>query len=103
MKPYNINRVDMSSNREIINAIASRREVERIVNSTCGRPIADLAQMIYEILMRMPNERLSKLAQDKQLAYYVMGVARKQYYSNKSKYHNEHRRMPDKTRLANAL
>ena len=49
------------SNSEIVNNIASRREVERIVNATCGKPIADLSQMIYEVLMRMPNERLVKL------------------------------------------
>ena len=91
------------TNREIITAIASRREVERIVNTTCGKPIADLSQMIYEVLMRMPNDRLSKLAESHQLGYYIMGVARRQYYSNKSAYHNQQRRTPDKEKLKNAV
>lgn len=91
------------SNNEIISGIASRREVERIVNATCGRPIADLSQMIYEVLMRMPNERLAKLKANNQLGYYIMGVARRQYYSGKSAYHNQQRRQPDKGKLQYAL
>lgn len=90
------------TNREIISAIASRREVERIVNATCGRAIADLSQMIYEVLMRMPNERLRELEAKNQLGYYIMGVARRQYFSGKSAYHNQQRRQPDKNRLKNA-
>lgn len=91
------------TNKEIISAIASRREVERIVNTTCGRPVADLSQMIYEVLMRMSNERLSRLNESRQLGYYIMGVARRQYYSNKSAYHNQQRRVPDQNRLRNAI
>lgn len=91
------------SNSEIVSGIASSREVERIVNATCGRPIADLSQMIYEVLMRMPNERLAKLKANNQIGYYIMGIARKQYYSGKSAYHNQQRRQPDKRRLKNAI
>ena len=88
---------------EIIKAIASRREVERIVTSTCGRPIADLSQMVYEVLMRMSESRLEELYRSHQLGYYITGIARKQYYSGKSAYHNEQRRQPDKNRLQYAL
>lgn len=91
------------SNREIVNNIASRREVERIVNATCGRPIADLSQMIYEVLMKMSNERLALLYRTQKLGYYIMGVARRQYYSGKSAYHNDHRRQPEKRKLQNAI
>lgn len=88
---------------EIIKAIASRREVERIVNSTCGKAISDLSQMIYEVLMRMSESRLQELHRSNQLGYYIMGIARKQYYSGKSAYHNQQRRQPDKNRLQYAV
>lgn len=91
------------SNSEIITAIATRKEVERIVNSTCGKPVTDLSQMIYERLMKLPNERLSKLYANKQLGAYIMGVARRQYFSDKSAYHNQQRRQPDKRKMQNAL
>lgn len=87
------------SNREIVQKIASRREVERIVNTTCGRAVDDLAQMIYEALMAMPNTRLAQLDQDRQLGYYIMGMARRQYYRNKSKYYADYKRKPDARRL----
>lgn len=91
------------TNKEIITAIASRREVERIVNATCGKPVADLSQMIYEALMKMSNERLSKLEALGQLRYYIVGVARRQFYSNKSAYHKQQRRQPNQMRLRNAI
>lgn len=84
---------------EIIKQIASRKEVERIVNATCGKPIADLSQMVYETLMRLPESRVQELYASKQLGFYIMGVARRQYYSGKSAYHNQHRRQPDKNKL----
>lgn len=87
------------TNSEIISRIASKREVERIVNTTCGKPINDLSQMIYEVLMRLPNSRLNELDRTHQLGYYIMGVARRQFYSGKSAYHNEQRRKPDARRL----
>lgn len=87
------------SNREIVQKIATRREVERIVNSTCGKAESDLSQMIYELLMAMPNARLAQLNDSGQLGYYIMGVARRQYYRSKSRYHADYRRKPDARRL----
>lgn len=88
---------------EIIQALASRRDVEDIVCAVCRRSDDDLSQMIYEALMRLPEHRLVSLYESNRLLHYISGIAYRQYYSAKSTYHTDFRRKPRLEKMEYAL
>lgn len=81
---------------EIINQIANDRIVEQQVEKVCGRPAAqlpDLVQTVYEILINY--KRRIYLFEDRGidgLSSFVGQIVKKQYYSNSSRYYRDIRR-----------
>lgn len=76
---------------EIIGEMARRREVEQAVRNIACSPLTpslrDLCQMVYEVLLRLPEEKVLQLHESGQLRWYTVGIVRRQYRSTKSEFH----------------
>lgn len=81
--------------REIIEEIASRQYVEQIVHNICktSEPeLFDLAQMIYEILLTYEEAKIIDLYEHGQLGFFVVRIAKNQYFSRNSPFYREYRK-----------
>lgn len=77
---------------QIVEEIAKQRKVEEIVHNVCRgiskADAADLSQIIYTALLEKADEIIIRLRQDgeKFLNFYIWGMIRNQYFTNKSRF-----------------
>lgn len=83
---------------EIVGNMAKARTVEELVmkisrHSTMNQDLADLSQFVYLVLLQMETKQLEKLIETRELTFYMISVIRRQYYSKKSHFYREIRRL----------
>lgn len=83
--------------RAIIEQLARRRTVERLIQDIThrgGDDMADLAQMVYEALLMTGETRISELWEQGEAAMncYIAAIIRNQYYSDSSRFYYDFRR-----------
>lgn len=76
---------------EIVGALARDRRVEGIVgriaaNDPRKADLDDLAQMVYVILLEMPEDLLRDLYENGQENYYIARIVKNQYYQKRQWY-----------------
>lgn len=72
---------------EVIEALAKEKRVEQLITLTCKSnrtELEDLAQMIYVILMEYEEAAIVDLWNKEQINFFIVGIIRRQYYSNTS-------------------
>lgn len=81
--------------RAIINEIAQRREVEKMVQVICkvtNTLLQDLAQVVYVALLEYDGKRIEELYDNGQLSYFVVRIIQNQWFSNTSPFFHSHRK-----------
>ena len=82
--------------KEIVEALARKEEVERIVCRVARRPLdddlRDLAQMVYLVLLTYDEDKIVDLYESDALRFFIVRVASNQYWSNHSAFHKAFRR-----------
>jgi len=86
--------------REVVELLATERRVERLIANVCRGPakgLDDLAQIIYEALLRYDEEALVSLYENEQINYFLVRIIENQFYSTTSPYHIQVRRFRMRT------
>lgn len=81
---------------QIIAELAESKAVERIIANMLRLPsdsAADLAQIVYEALLRYDDEKIQDLHENEQFAYVIVRIVMNQYYSNRSTYYRDTRKL----------
>lgn len=93
--------------REIIQRLAERKAVERIVGAILRQPLplhgdaADLSQIVYLTLLEKPDGWIRELAEEQapgSLERYIAGIVLQQRNSRRSTYHRQIRRFAQASR-----
>lgn len=80
---------------EIIEGIYNDGIIPNIIRSCAGtyeEPEEDLTSYIYLSLLELPDERLQTLFTNGQLIFFIIGMIKKQIYSNNSEYARKYKR-----------
>lgn len=80
---------------EIIALLAGDRRVERLIANICkrsGPDIDDLAQIIYEALLRYDAAKIIYLFENEQIDYFIVRIIENQYFSKTSPFFAQIRR-----------
>lgn len=76
--------------REIIEALARDRVVERLVENVTRRSLdattADLAQMVYVYMLEFPEDKVQALQRDGDMVYFLVRVIWNQWYGSRSSF-----------------
>lgn len=79
---------------EIVDSIAKLKIVERVVSSMgCQSPYTeDLAQDIYEALLKKPDELVKSLFDNGQLTFYIIKMVKNNIFSKTSPFYRDYER-----------
>lgn len=85
---------------EIVAQLARDRVVEGMVRRITGKPLkgdlADLAQMVYVILLDYPEDKILDLEENGEMRYFIARIILNQYRSQNSVFYRTFRRYFDK-------
>lgn len=88
-------------NREIVEELARKKAVERIVQSIAHRPLTpeleDLSQMVYQIILEYPEDKVLDLWENGQIGFFIARVVLNQYRSASSPYYYQYLRFARNT------
>ncbi len=81
---------------EIVHSLAQARVVEditvRVAKASALTPeLQDLAQIVYVALLSMDDDKLADLYESGQVNYFIVGIVRKQYWSQTSPFFHKFR------------
>ena len=86
---------------EIIGVMGKSRMVETILaDMAYSQPeydLQDLSQMIYEALLIQPEERIQDLWNNNEMQYFIIGIIKRQLFSQTSPYYLTIRKFRDIT------
>lgn len=87
--------------KEIIEVMGRNKMVETIIaDMTHSHPdydLQDLSQMIYEALLIQPEERIQDLWNNNEMQYFIIGIIKRQLFSQTSPYYLTIRKFRDIT------
>lgn len=91
----------MASKKEIIEALATDRVVEAMVENiahhTLTADLKDLCQMVYIILLEYDEEKLQDLWNNDQMRFFLARVILNQYRSNNSPFYKLFRKFQERS------
>lgn len=91
--------------RDIVTALAKEQFVESMVMNIAHAPmsadLADLAQMVYLILLEYDEQKIQDLHEHNQMSFFVARIILNQFHSNTSPFHCLYRKF--RTHLNEAL
>lgn len=82
----------------MITKILDELERENIIRDMClnmrvsPNDIDDLIQEVYVILLDYKAEKIIELYEKKQLKFFIVGILRRQYYSNTSPFYKKYKK-----------
>ena len=81
---------------EILESMAKGKMVEKLIEGVSHQALdfdlSDLSQMIYEALLSQPEERIVNLYNSNALEFFIIGIIKKQLFSNTSPYFGQIRK-----------
>lgn len=81
---------------EVVEALGRERRVEQIVQNIARRPLSpdlrDLCQMVYEVILTSPEDRVLDLWEHGEINFYIVRIVLNQYRSASSAWFRTYRR-----------
>lgn len=81
---------NVATKREIIEAMAKDRIVERLVENITGRPLdattSDLSQTVYTYLLEFPEDKILALNDAGELVYFTCRIVWNQWHGSRSSF-----------------
>lgn len=85
----------------IVDILGRERRVERIVQNIArtklNRDLQDLCQMVYEVLLTMPLDKLLDLWEHEEINFFIVRVAINQMQGSRSAYYTQIRKFSEQS------
>lgn len=91
---------------DIIAKLAQERVVEQIVQTVCKvsrSELDDLAQIIYEAMLRYDEQKIIALWERNQLSYFIVRIVQNQFYSETSPFYTLFRKFSRRSAPVDAV
>lgn len=76
---------------QIVNELARKKIVEKLISKKTTENLNDLAQDIYLDLLEKPDEKIVELYNNNELIYFISAMIRNQVFSSTSTYYRQYK------------